>query len=436
MHSFYQRNPGAFLYVSGFFCVPATQSLEIFYHQSFAHPKKSSIFAGMKQEIIDKINRLASQEEPFLFVINYQGDKAFIRQLSDINPEECLFDFEGRRNFPEAKNENLKEKISEEISEKENSSKTTWQIEPPLYDDYERSFGIVKNNIMAGNSYLTNLTCKVPVSCNLSLEDIFNQAKGKYKLLLRKKRTQAEDKTHLKEEEVQLKEEEEAQNKAHLKEENIEENLNPFVCFSPETFIRIKGGRIYSYPMKGTLDASLPDAEKQLMEDRKEAAEHATIVDLIRNDLSRVAENVRVDKYRYIDVLHTNKGDILQTSSEISGRLPEDYPHHLGEILAAQLPAGSITGAPKDKTMQIIQEAEGYNRGFYTGIMGIYDQGELNSAVMIRFIEEEVFPSKTEEEKNSEASRKLYFKAGGGITSKSDCQKEYEEVIQKIYLPI
>ena len=265
----------------------------------------------------------------------------------------------------------------------------------------------------------------------------FHRAKGKYKLLLRRKRTQAEDKDHLKEE-PQNKDylKEEPQNKAHLKEENIEENLTPFVCFSPETFVRIKGGRIYSYPMKGTLDASLPNAEKQLMEDRKEAAEHATIVDLIRNDLSRVAENVRVDKYRYIDVLHTNKGDILQTSSEISGRLPEDYPHHLGEILDAQLPAGSITGAPKDKTMQIIQETEGYDRGFYTGIMGIYDQGELNSAVMIRFIEEEVFPSKTENRMNYEAIRKLYFKAGGGITSKSDCRKEYEEVIQKIYLPI
>ena len=407
MHSFYQRNPGAFLYVSGFFCVPATQSLEIFYHQSFAHPKKSSIFADMKQEIIDKINRLANQDEPFLFVINYQGDKAFIRQLSDINPKECLFDFEGRGNSSnEMKNNSEKiaeisEKIAEEEISKEEISEISWQIAPPLYEDYERSFGIVKSNIMAGNSYLTNLTCKVPVSCNLSLEDIFHRAKGKYKLMLRRKR-----------------------------------NLNPFVCFSPETFVRIKNGRIYSYPMKGTLDASLPDAEKQLMEDRKEAAEHATIVDLIRNDLSRVAENVRVDKYRYIDILHTNKGDILQTSSEISGSLPEDYRNHLGEILDAQLPAGSITGAPKDKTMQIIQEAEGYDRGFYTGIMGIYDQGELNSAVMIRFIEEEVFPSKTEEEKNSEASRKLYFKAGGGITSKSDCRKEYEEVIQKIYLPI
>lgn len=380
----------------------------------------------MKQEIIDKINRLASQDEPFLFVINYQGDKAFIRQLSDINPEECLFDFEGRGNSSDEMKNN-----SEKIAE------TTWQIEPPLYEDYERSFNIVKNNIMAGNSYLTNLTNRVPVNCNLSLEEIFHRAKGKYKLLLRRKRNQAEDKVQQKKEE--------AQNKADKKEDIIEEISNPFVCFSPETFVRIKGGRIYSYPMKGTLDASLPNAEKLLMEDRKEAAEHATIVDLIRNDLSRVAEDVKVDKYRYVDVLHTNKGDILQTSSEISGRLPEDYPHHLGEILDAQLPAGSITGAPKDKTMQIIQEAEGYDRGFYTGIMGIYDQGELNSAVMIRFIEEETSPVdfeadgeknfKANEGKKPKESRELYFKAGGGITSKSDCRREYEEVIQKIYLP-
>ena len=123
------------------------------------------------------------------------------------------------------------------------------------------------------------------------------------------------------------------------------------------------------------------------MSDKKEAAEHATIVDLIRNDLSRVAEHVRVDKYRYIDVLHTNKGNILQTSSEISGKLPTDYQKHIGNILDAMLPAGSITGAPKDKTMEIIHEAEGYDRGFYTGIMGIYNNGELNSAVMIRFLE-------------------------------------------------
>ena len=185
----------------------------------------------MKQEIIDKINRLASQDEPFLFVINYQGDKAFIRQLSDINPEECLFDFEGRGNSSDEMKNN-----SEKIAE------ISWQIAPPLYEDYERSFDTVKNNIMAGNSYLTNLTCKVPVSCNLSLEDIFNQAKGKYKLLLRRKRNQAEDKAQQKEEESQNKAdkiEEEFQNKTYPKEENIEEISNLFVCLSPETFVRI-----------------------------------------------------------------------------------------------------------------------------------------------------------------------------------------------------
>ena len=130
---------------------------------------------------------------------------------------------------------------------------------------------------------------------------------------------------------------------------------------------------------------------------------------------------VSVDKYRYIDVLHTNKGDILQTSSEISGKLSTGYQKHIGNILDAMLPAGSITGAPKDKTMEIIHEAEGYDRGFYTGVMGIYNNGELNSAVMIRFLEND--------------GQGTYFKAGGGITSKSDCRKEYEEVLQKVYLP-
>ena len=262
-----------------------------------------------------------------------------------------------------------------------------WEVDAPSYASYEKSFDIVKNNMLMGNSYLANLTCKVPVRCNLSLHDIFLHAKGKYKLLLR----------------------------------GHEEENRHFVCFSPETFVKVKGGRVYSYPMKGTLDASLPQAEEVLMADAKEAAEHATIVDLIRNDLSRVAEDVRVDKYRYVDVLHTNKGDILQTSSEISGRLSRNYQAHIGDMLAAQLPAGSITGAPKNKTVAIIEEAEGYDRGFYTGIMGIYDRGELNSAVMIRFVEQH--------------GDGLSFKAGGGITSKSDCRKEYDEVLQKIYLP-
>lgn len=330
----------------------------------------------MKQEIIDRINQLAQEGDPFLFVINYKGNEAYIRKLSQIDPKECLYDFEGLSNACHINSTPLPRDIK-------------WQVKVPLYADYEQSFHIVKNNILAGNSFLTNLTCQVPVTCNLTLNEIFQHTQGKYKLLLKKTNTEGQQ----------------------------------FVCFSPETFLRIKQGHIYSYPMKGTIDATRPHAAQTLMDDTKEAAEHATIVDLIRNDLSRVAKHVTVTRYRYIDLLHTNQGDILQTSSEVCGKLPHDYPTHLGQIIDAQLPAGSITGAPKPKTIDIIHQAEGYDRSYYTGIMGIYNQGELNSAVIIRYIE-------------SDAHHNLTFKAGGGITAMSQCHKEYNEVIQKVYLPI
>lgn len=329
----------------------------------------------MNKDIIDRLNELGGSGEPFLFVVDYKGDKAYIKTLAEIDPCECLYDFGSHTNAVEGSTSQLPAEIE-------------WEVEAPKYDEYERSFNIVKNNMLAGNSYLANLTCQVAVRCNLSIEDIFRHSKGKYKLLLN----------------------------------NPSQGIGRFVCFSPETFVQIRGGRIYSYPMKGTIDAALPDAEQVLMDDKKEAAEHATIVDLIRNDLNTVAEYVKVEKFRFVDVLHTNKGDILQTSSEISGKLPSDYTQRIGDILAAQLPAGSITGAPKKKTCQIIDEAETYQRGFYTGIMGIFSNGELDSAVMIRFVEQ--------------TDKGMFFKAGGGITSQSQCIKEYEEVLQKVYLPI
>ena len=82
----------------------------------------------------------------------------------------------------------------------------------------------------------------------------------------------------------------------------------------------------------------------------------------------------------------------------------------------------SISGAPKAKTLEIINQAEGYNRGFYTGICGWFDGENFDSAVMIRFIEQ-----------NGE---NLIFKSGGGITAQSELTKEYEELIQKVYVPI
>ena len=83
-----------------------------------------------------------------------------------------------------------------------------------------------------------------------------------------------------------------------------------FVVFSPEIFVKIRDEHIYSFPMKGTIDATLPDARRRILDDPKEMAEHATIVDLIRNDLSMVATEVMVARYRYIDELPTHKGAV------------------------------------------------------------------------------------------------------------------------------
>jgi para-aminobenzoate synthetase component 1 len=174
--------------------------------------------------------------------------------------------------------------------------------------------------------------------------------------------------------------------------------------------------------MKGTIDASLPDAENTILRDEKEMAEHATIVDLLRNDLSMVAEEVRVTNYRYVERINTMQQDLLQVSSEITGRLPVDYKQHLGDILFALLPAGSICGAPKIRTLDIISQAEGYDRGFYTGVCGYFDGESLDSAVMIRFLEQ--------------TDNGLVYKSGGGITFQSELDKEYEELIQKVYVPV
>ena len=323
-----------------------------------------------KIQAIARMNELACLNKPFVFLIDYAQKEIYVEEPDAVSPDEWIYNLNGITNEPVfQENDVLPETVQ-------------WTPYQQSFEQYERSFRIVQDNMLAGNSYLANLTCKTPVQTNLSLESIYRYSKALYKVWLK----------------------------------------NRFVVFSPEIFVRIEDGLIRSFPMKGTIDASLPDAKKRLWDDEKEAAEHATIVDLIRNDLSRVADQVRVERYRYFDELTTNRGTILQTSSEIVGRLPEDYWKHLGELFFSLLPAGSITGAPKRKTVEIIAEAETYERGFYTGIAGFCDGRNVDSGVLIRFVEEE--------------GELFYFKSGGGITCRSDAQSEYEEMKQKVYVPI
>lgn len=326
-----------------------------------------------KEEAIARMNDLGKEGCPFIFVINYLQDASYIDEVSRVDPAEILYDFNGISNQFYADRTTID-------SSSENAVR--WEFSPESFESYKRSFSIVRQNILGGNSFLTNLTCRSLLDTNLSLKDIFLRSQAKYKLWIK----------------------------------------DHFTVFSPEIFVRIKDGKISSFPMKGTIDASSPHAAQDLLNDSKEAAEHATIVDLIRNDLSMVADKVNVSRYRYIDELQTHCGKILQTSSEIEGVLPVNYPEILGEILFKLLPAGSITGAPKKKTMEIIKNSETYDRGFYTGVMGYYDGQNLDSAVMIRFVEQE--------------EGRLFFKSGGGITCRSEVESEYNEMIQKIYVPI
>ncbi len=249
------------------------------------------------------------------------------------------------------------------------------------YDEYLKGFNIVRSNFIGGNSFLTNLTYPTKIKTDLTLRDFFYNSKARYRFLYK----------------------------------------DCFTVFSPESFVKIKSDTIYSTPMKGTISRTHKTAKKTLLADPKEFAEHITIVDLIRNDLSIVAKKVRVKRFRYLTEVENNSGGLLQMSSEITGKLTKGWQASMGDIIEALLPAGSITGAPKKKTVDIIKEAEGYERGFYTGIVGYFDGKNLDTGVMIRFVEN--------------TGNGLIYKSGGGITIYSNPANEYNELKEKVYVP-
>lgn len=320
--------------------------------------------------MVGEINRLAGNSVPFLLIVDFEMRKPLLFPLEDL-PENVHF--------------TTPDYSSDLPAMPESGTRTDkffFEKDPVTFDQYQRAFGLVRENALMGKTYLCNLTFPSRIRTDLSLPMIYRDSRAKYKLLYR----------------------------------------DDFVVFSPETFVRISGGEIRSYPMKGTIDADIPGAREILLNDEKEMAEHVTIVDLLRNDMSIFARNVRVEKYRYIDTLSTSHKNLLQVSSEIVGELPADYRSQLGEIIFSMLPAGSVSGAPKPETLRIIREAEGTERGYYCGIMGYFDGKDFDSAVLIRYIEK--------------SGSEMIYKSGGGLTFLSDPLKEYQELIDKIYVPL
>ncbi len=315
----------------------------------------------MNQELINLLNKYGSLKEPFLFIISYDLSKAYIKPLSQL-PDDVKYELNN-------------------TTFSDSMKKTQIKKYPISFEEYKKKFDFVQEHIKAGNSYLLNLTCETKIETEFSLDEIYEKSKAKFKLKF----------------------------------------FNKFVCFSPERFIQILDNKIYTFPMKGTIDASLENAQDKILANQKEMAEHTMVVDLLRNDLGIVANKIRVEKFRYIDKINAGDKKLLQVSSEITGELQEDWNKNLGNILTSILPAGSITGTPKKKTIEILENIEAYDRDFYCGIFGVFDGKNLDSSVMIRFIENQ--------------NNTFVYKSGGGITCDSDAKLEYEELIDKIYLP-
>jgi len=309
--------------------------------------------------LFEKLNEYGKKRKPIFFAIDFEA-KSWLYE-----DENTFFKLNNFQNY------------------KEKTVTRTTNLTNKIYVDfqkYKKAIKRVKKEIKKGNTYLLNLTFETKLEGTINLEEIFHNSKDPFKLYVKDK----------------------------------------FACFSPERFVQIKESQISTYPMKGTIDASIPHAMEKILANQKEMSEHTMVVDLLRNDLGIVGKNIKVEKFRYIDKIKAGEKELLQVSSKITANLDESWHNNLGDIIKKMLPAGSITGTPKRKTVEIIKNIENYKRGFFTGVFGYYNGESFDSAVMIRFIEKQ--------------GKNYVYKSGGGITCDSDELSEYEEMKDKVYV--
>jgi anthranilate synthase component 1 len=187
---------------------------------------------------------------------------------------------------------------------------------------------------------------------------------------------------------------------------------------SPEAQLEICEGKAFIHPIAGTFKRTGDDEYDkqlalQLSQDKKENAEHVMLVDLARNDLSKNATDVKVETYREIQFY----SHVLHMVSVVSGKLSSDY--NPIKVLADSFPAGTLSGAPKYKAMELIDKYEGNRRGYYGGCLGYLGfDGTCNHAIMIRS-----FLSK---------NNTLFYQAGAGIVQQSKEENELAEVNNKL----
>jgi len=311
------------------------------------------------------LNYLGKNKIPFFFSIGYDTTKSYIIPLEQLDVD-IKFEIDGF--------------CSGAKSIPIHNKKFTFDKYPISFATYKKRFDALQKEIRNGNTYLANLTTKTPLKTNATLYELYLDSQAKFKL--------------------------------YFKDE--------FIVFSPERFVKIQNNTICTYPMKGTIDANIPNAQNIILQNKKELSEHTMVVDLLRNYISIVAKNTQVEKFRYIQKIQAGSKELLQVSSKISATFDYIWQDHIGDILYSLLPAGSISGTPKKYTINILSNIESHKRGFFTGIFGVFQNNTLDSAVMIRYIQKE--------------NNNLIYKSGGGVTIDSICEDEFQEMCDKVYI--
>lgn len=188
---------------------------------------------------------------------------------------------------------------------------------------------------------------------------------------------------------------------------------------SPETLVKLEGGELHTFPLAGTRprgkneseDAAL---ESELLSDEKECAEHNMLVDLGRNDLGRISKFGTVNVEKYMEVLRFSH--VMHIGSTVRGTIDEKYDAL--DAIASVLPAGTLSGAPKFRACQIIDELENNKRGIYGGAIGYIDfAGNMDTCIAIRIAYKK--------------NNKVYVRSGAGIVADSVPENEYRECINK-----
>jgi anthranilate synthase component 1 len=183
---------------------------------------------------------------------------------------------------------------------------------------------------------------------------------------------------------------------------------------SPETHVKVEGTRASLNPIAGTTERGPGDAERLLASD-KDRAEHVMLVDLGRNDLSRVCVPGSVQVERFLQPERFSH--VTHLVSEVAGELQDGVTPF--DVLRATFPAGTVSGAPKVRAMQIISELEGYRRGTYAGVVGYHAPGlGLDTCIAIRTV--------------LLRGGRAYLQAGGGIVADSDPTDEHRECLNKL----